>query len=106
MDTNKETDTGITKRQRLINEAVEDLVATRTDHNLVIRFNKIMKTKDIPLMKAAHKAVHRRVVDAVEKAQENKDPECPLWEYLQDNAYFEQKLEHVVYLFEGGYAPQ
>ena len=36
MDTNNETDTGITKRQRLINEAVEDLVATRTDHNLVM----------------------------------------------------------------------
>ena len=88
----------ITKRQQLINEVVEDLVATRTGVNLMLRFNKIMKTEDVGLITACHAAMGIHLVDLIEEAQESEDPECALWEYLEDNAYFEQKLEDVVYL--------
>jgi len=112
MDTNKETDTGITKRQRLINELVNDLVATRTNIMLVMRFKDIMDSKDLPLIMAAHQAVGRRVVDAIQKATETQDPQCPLYEYYQNaNGYygygqFKRDLEHVVCLFEAGCQPQ
>ena len=99
-------DASITKRQRLLNEMVTDLVATRTSIVLVMRFNNIMKSKDLPLIMAAHKAVGSRVVDAVMKANEAQDPQCPLYEHMQSESDFERNLEHIVHLCEAGCQPQ
>ena len=106
MDTNKATDAHSTTRQRLINETVEALQNRQTDIMLVMGFYRIMESKDIALIMAAHKAVGPRVVDAVMKATTAQDPQCPLYEWLQENTLFNQKIEHAISLYKAGYAPQ
>lgn len=107
MDTDNTTE--ITQRQQMINEVMEDLVATKTDIVLCLKWNKIWetadKTKDISLLKSAHMAVGLRVVAAVMKAQETKDPECPVYEWSNAGDIF-RKVEHIVHLFEQGEEPQ
>jgi len=107
MDTNKATLLHCrATRQRLINETVEALQNRRTDIMLVMGFYRIMESADIPLIMAAHKAVGQRVVDAVMKATTAQDPQCPLYESLQESSAFNQKIEHAVSLYKAGYAPQ
>jgi hypothetical protein len=107
MDTDNTTE--ITQRQQMINEVVDDLVATRTDIVLWLKWDKIMKTEppDMTLVLHCHKAVGQRLVKMVKKMNEREtpDPECPLSEWLSVGDIF-RKVEYIVHLFEQGEEPQ
>lgn len=95
----------ITKRQRLINEVVEDLVATRTDVILMMKWRAITDSADLSLIMACFGPVKQRLVDMVEKAQETKDPDCPVYEWLNTDTTF-RKVGQVARLREEGQEPQ
>ena len=89
-------------RERYIEEVVNKLKNITNDIILVMVFNNVMKTKDIPLIMACHASVGRRVVDAVMAS--HNEPMGAVAEYL-DNGLLENDIDYVVELGVRGYEP-